>query len=67
MLKVRVWDLERMYDPEYEGPMEYKVRQMFTTRDGHVEFCDLHGVRYDMDPNEFMFDIFSEDTSHDRL
>lgn len=58
MLKVRVWDRERMYDPHYEGPMEYQAKQLFTDSDGYVVFVDMKGIRYSMDPNEYMFDVF---------
>lgn len=60
MLKVRVWDRERMYDPQYEGPMEYQARQLFTDVDGRIVFADMNGIRYSMDPNEYMFDVFGE-------
>ena len=61
MLKVRVWDRERMYDPQYEGPTDYQARQLFTDVDGRIVFADRNGIQYSMDPNEYMFDVFGGD------
>lgn len=62
MLKIRVWDRERMYDQDYEGPYEYKARQIFTDRDGYIKFSDMNGRvnihMYNLD--RYMVDIFAE-------
>ena len=58
MLKVRVWDTERMYDSDYEGPMEYHVRQLFTDTDGNIGFTDMDGYVYILHPDYYLFDVF---------
>lgn len=60
MLKVRVWDRERMYDPDYDGPMEYVVRQLFTDTEANIRFTDMDGHLYILNPDGYLFDVFME-------
>ena len=60
MLTVRIWDLEKMYDQDYEGPYEYKARQIFTDREGYIKFADMNGRMHMYNLDCYMVDIFAE-------
>lgn len=60
MLKVRVWYIAEMYDQDYEGPYEYKARQIFTDREGFIRFADMNGRTHMYNVSKYMVDIFAE-------
>ena len=60
MLIVRIWDLEKMYDQDYEGPYEYKARQIFTDRERYIKFTDMNGRVHMYNLDCYMVDIFAE-------
>ena len=48
-----------MYDQDYEGPYEYKARQIFTDREGYIKFADMNGRMHMYNLDCYMVDIFA--------
>ena len=49
-----------MYDQYYEGPYEYKARQIFTDRERYIKFTDMNGRVHMYNMDCYMVDIFAE-------
>lgn len=58
MLKIRVWDKEKMHDQNYAGPIEYTSKQCFVDSNGFFVFQDQNHEKQSFNPDFYKIDIF---------